>query len=313
MVPAFLVRHPPPSTEPLTTDTYSIHGPPLAPARTVRPAAEMSKDFFRNMRDLQNSMDDFATLHDALVALVLPSTNFSNESRSSAIFLLLFASGGALLVTAHLLPWCAIALVAGWTAVCLGHPTVQATFLTTHEEYARPRERQAQSWWDGWVERDIVLDDAPETREVEIFELQRRSGNGEWEGWIFSSSPHDPLSRGRIAGERPKGTRFFEDVQAPAGWRWFDKKWSLDLLSREWVEERMIAGVEIETEGERWVYDIAYGAEGNGELDSGSTKGKGKEKRKDWEEGSGLGKTGAWRRRRWVRTVQRRPIAVTKR
>lgn len=312
MVPAFLVRHPPPPTE-LLPDSYSIHGPPLAPARTVRPAAEMSKDFFRNMRDLQNSMDDFSTLHDTLVALILPSTNFSNESLSSAIFLSLFIGGCSLLGTAHLLPWRAIALVCGWTTVCLGHPTVQHNFLSTHEEYARPRERQAQSWLDGWVERDIVLDDAPEVGEVEIFELQRRSGNNEWEGWIFSSSPHDPLSPGRIAGHRPKGTRFFEDVQAPAGWRWFDKKWTLDLLSREWVEERMVAGVEIETEGERWVYDIVYGDEGNGELDSGSTKAKGKEKRKDWEESNGLGKTGEWRRRRWVRTVQRRPIGVQKR
>ena len=155
-----------------------------------------------------------------------------------------------------------------------------------------------------------MLDDAPEVREVEIFELQRRSGNNEWEGWIFSSSPHDPLSSSRIAGERPRGTRFFEDVQAPAGWRWYDKKWTLDLLSREWVEERMISGVEIEMEGERWVYDIVYGAD---ELDSGSSKGKGKERRKEWEESNGLGKTGEWRRRRWVRTVQRKAVGAKKR
>lgn len=272
----------------------------------------MSKDFFRNMRDLQNSMDDFSILHDKVVSLIVPSTNFSNESLSSAIFLFLFISGCSLFITAHLLPWRAIALVGGWTAVCLGHPTIQDNFMTTHEEYARPRERQAQSWLDGWIERDIVLDEAPEIREVEIFELQRRSGNNEWEGWIFSSSPHDPLSPNRIAGERPKGTRFFEDVQAPAGWRWYDKKWTLDLLSREWVEERMIAGVEIETEGERWVYDIMYDVGGNGEVDSSATKGREREKRKDWEEGKGLGKTGEWRRRRWVRTVQRRPITTKK-
>ncbi|KAL8995160.1 MAG: hypothetical protein Q9169_005069, partial [Polycauliona sp. 2 TL-2023] len=63
MVPAYLVRHPaPPPT--IVHSSYSINGPPLAPARTIKPAAEMSKDFFRNMRDLQNSMDDFSTVHD---------------------------------------------------------------------------------------------------------------------------------------------------------------------------------------------------------------------------------------------------------
>ncbi|KAI9875484.1 MAG: hypothetical protein M1830_008419 [Pleopsidium flavum] len=310
MVPAFLVRHPPPSSS-LLTDSYSIHGPPLAPAATVRPAAEMSKDFFRNMRDLQNSMDDFATLHDQVISLIVPSTNFSNESLSSTFFLLLFVGSCLLFITAHLLPWRAIALIIGWTIISLGHPTIQGSFLTTHEEYARPRERQAQSRLEEWIERDIVLDEVAETREVEIFELQRRSGNNEWEGWIFSSSPYDPLSSGRISGERPKGTRFFEDVQAPAGWFWYDKKWTLDLLSQDWVEERMITGVEVETEGERWVFDIMYDNGREDGRDFGSPKGKGKET-KDWEEGNGLGKTGRWRRRRWVRTVKRRPVGSKK-
>ena len=311
LVPAFLVRHPPPSTG-LLTDSYSIHGPPLAPAATVKPAGEMSKDFFRNMRDLQNSMDDFSKLHDNVVSLIVPSTNFSNEPLSSTIFLFLFVGGCSLLITAHLLPCRAIALIGGWAVIFLGHPTVQDGFVTTHEEYARPRERQVQSWLGSWIERDILLDDAPEIREVEIFELQRRSANNEWEGWIFSPSPYDPLSSGRIAGERPKGTRFFEDVRAPSGWLWYDKKWTLDLLSRDWVEERMITGVEVETEGERWVYDIMYDTEGSAEMAFGASKGKGREKRKDWEESNGLGKTGEWRRRRWVRTVRRRSISAKK-
>lgn len=272
----------------------------------------MSKDFFRNMRDLQNSMDDFAKIHDQVVSLVVPTTNFSDEPLSSTVFLLLFVSGCFLFITAHLLPWRAVILCAGWISVSLGHPTVQENLFVTHEEYARPRERQAQSWLNNWIEHDIVLDDSPEIREVEIFELQRRSSNNEWEGWIFSASPYDPLSSSRISGERPKGTRFFEDVQPPAAWLWYDKKWTLDMLSRDWVEERMITGVEVETEGERWVYDIMYYHERGGELDLGTSKGKGKEKKKDWEEGNGLGKTGEWRRRRWVRMVKRRPIGTKK-
>lgn len=42
------------------------------------------------------------------------------------------------------------------------------------------------------------------------------------------------------------------------GWEWLEKKWGFDLWSREWVEERIIMGVEIEMEGERWVYDIVF-------------------------------------------------------
>ena len=58
----------------------------------------------------------------------------------------------------------------------------------------------------------------------------------------------------------------------PEGWEWEGKKWGLDLGAKEWVEERMIGEVEVEIEGERWVYDI----------------------------------DGSWRRRRWVRMVRRK-------
>ena len=165
-----------------------------------------------------------------------------------------------------------------------------------------------------------MLDSAPEMREVEIFELQRLSrSSGEWEAWIFTSSPYDPLSMERVRSERPKGTRFFEDVEAPPGWEWSEKKWALDLWSREWVEERIITGVEVETEGERWVYDINY-EYGDDELDetgdgSGTpSKGKGKEIGKpmpSWEEGNDVEigeskRRGIWRRRRWVRMVKRK-------
>lgn len=308
MVPAFLVRHPPPTTN-LSTESYSIQGPPLAPPATVKPAAEMSKDFFRNMRDLQNSMDDFARLHDAVVAAVVPATNFSDEARSSAVFLVLLAGATLLLLTAHRLPWRLVALVVGWAAAALAHPALQ------HRQHHRATALLARppvpAWLDELATRDIALDAAPETREVEIFELQRkggRSGSDEWEGWVFGPSPYDALAPDRIAGRRPRGTRFFDDVRAPSGWGWRDKKWTLDLLSREWVEERCIAAVEVEMEGERWVYDILYDSGGEEEEEEGTGKGKGKGKRRDWEEGNGLGKTGQWRRRRWVRTVERRPV-----
>ena len=301
MVPAYLARHPPPPTS-KGHGAYSMNGPPIAPPRTIKPAGEMSKDFFRNMRDLQNSMDDFSTMHDLFLKIITPPTNFSNESLSSTIFLFLFVSSCLLFITSHLLPWRLLALTICWTAIALGHPSVQQLLLSNHEEHLAPHERTAQSWLDAWITHDIILDAAPETREVEIFELQRRKGgsNGEWESWMFSPTPYDPLSPQRISGDRPKGTRFFEDVVPPKGWEWGDKKWVLDLASREWVEERMVQGVEVEVEGERWVGDLA------GEEETYEMKPMGKGKNRDWEEGSGDSRMGDWRRRRWVRTVRRK-------
>jgi hypothetical protein len=275
---------------------------------------ELSKDFFRNMRDLQNSMEDFSRVHDQLIAVLGPPTNFSDEPLSSTVFLFSFVATCVMFVASHLIPWRFIFLGLGWAVICMGHPTIQAMMQTTHEEHVVPHEEQAKSWLDGWISQDIILDSAPETREVEIFELQRLSTTtGEWESWVFSPSPYDPLSASRLKSDRPQGTRFFEDVEPPEGWEWSEKKWALDLWSREWVEERIITGVEVETEGERWVYDIRYeGAnEMIPELQTPTSAGSAIKMRSlpSWEEGSDAegerGRRGDWRRRRWVRVVKR--------
>lgn len=221
LIPSFIARHPAAPTTVASNFQYSPTGPPLAPAPTVKPVKELSKDFFRNMRDLQNSMEDFSRVHDQLIALLNPPTNFSDEPLSSTVFLFSFAATCFMFVASHLIPWRFIFLAIGWAVICIGHPAIQAKIQSTHEEHVVPHEKEAKSWLDNWIARDIILDSAPETREVEIFELQRLSmTTGEWESWVFSPTPYDPLSAARIKTDRPQGTRFFEDVEAPEGWEW---------------------------------------------------------------------------------------------
>lgn len=189
-----------------------------------------------------------------------------------------------------------------WFVITIGHPSVREYLLDKHKKHFIERSSHAQDWLDTWISHDIILDSPPEVREVEVFELQNRDRTSlghEWEPWLFTPTPYDPLSPQRISGDRPKGTRFFEDVQPPKGWEWGDKKWILDLMSQEWVERRMVQGVEIEIEGERWVSDLVP-AEGE------DPKAVGKGKIKQWEEGDGQGRIGEWRRRRWIRMVRRK-------
>jgi hypothetical protein len=313
LIPAFLARHPAPPKGTLSSEQnvgYTPRGPPLAPAATVRPVKELSRDFFRNMRDLQNVMEDFSVAHDKFIELLVPMTNFSDEALSSALFQFLFIGGVVMTVTAHLLPWRFVFLLSGWAAIWMGHPSVARFVKASTQEHIQPREAKAKSSLDKWIYDDVILDSAPETREVEIFELQRISGAGEWEPWVFSPSPYDPLSHHRIAGERPRGTRFFEDVMPPDGWEWSEKKWALDLWSREWVEERIITGVEVETEGERWVYDMYDEKENRAGVVETVEKHVDKARpaqKPSWEEGEDtIERRGDWRRRRWVRLVKRR-------
>lgn len=311
MIPSFLARHPASTNDPRVEPSY--RGPPIAPPSRVRPAPEMSKDFFRNMRDLQNCMEDFSRMHDAANEYVTPYTNFSDEAVSSMLFVSFFALSCAAFIGSEFVPWNAVALVAGWTSTLSGHPEAQKILLSPRSlSQARQHLEFAQTWLKSFVESDILLDEPSEARQVEIFELQKYHAYSDtWEAWLFSASPYDPLSPYRIAGARAKGTQFFEEVQPPNGWAWKDKKWSLDLFSREWVEQRMITGVEIEMEGERWVYDIPPE-----EVDLLESPAKGKKGKKTkevpksgWEEGTGLEKRGEWRRRRWCRLVERRVAA----
>lgn len=149
-------------------------------------------------------------------------------------------------IGARHVPWPPVLLVAGWLIVFLAHPKMQHYLHEAHEKHLVPREKKAKKAFRKFVAKDIVLDSKPDEREVEIFELQRKDSRGEWEAWMFSPTPYEKLSAARLAGDKPKGTRFFEDVKPPGGWEWKDPKWTLDLGSRDWVEERYIEGVEVE-------------------------------------------------------------------
>lgn len=296
LIPAYLSRHPAPVAQSIPQLATSIDGPPLAPAKTIAPASDFSSDFMRNMRDLQNVMTDFADGHDAIVSIVAPATNFSDEARSTAIFLVIVFTCGALSLFSQFLPWQPLILSTTWILLGLGHPKVQVLVAEHYDSTIKPTTTSLRQQFEQWVARDIVLDAAAETREVEVFELQRRRGNAsttprsptgsagviEYEPWVFGPSSWEPRAPARVAGDRAKGTRFFEDVAAPEGWEWQSKKWVLDLDNKEWVEARMLGDVEVEMEGERWVYDIEDSADGLAP------------------------KRGEWRRRRWVRIVRRK-------
>lgn len=300
------------------------------------------------MRDLQNCMADFSDLHDSAVSALAPLTNFSNERLSSAVFLACTILTAVLFLTSHLIPWRYILLFGGNAAILSSHPDIKVFIQDITKELGSEDAGPVSSATSATPQMplmqllgDISLDSFPEEREVEIFEIQYRSlapyAEQDWETFLFSRVPYDPLSPSRIAGDRPKGCRFFEDVQPPVGWAWKSKKWELDLDCREWVVERMITGVGFEVPGGPsesgagtdeiggWVWDLpsaslaradddvvsalgyeTYGQQVSGDKKKGKKKGKEKA-HQDYEERGNPGPNvmGEWRRRRWVRIVHR--------
>ncbi len=73
-------------------------------------------------------------------------------------------------IALHLIPWRLMFLVGGWIITCAGHPTIQQILTAAHREYIHPREKQAKTWLDNWIDKAVILDSEPETRAVEIFD-----------------------------------------------------------------------------------------------------------------------------------------------
>jgi hypothetical protein len=70
LIPSYQVRHPPPplTKSNLPDEVTQTISPPPQPAK---PASELSRDFFMNMRDIQNVMDDFSTVYDVVRGWIL--------------------------------------------------------------------------------------------------------------------------------------------------------------------------------------------------------------------------------------------------
>ncbi|TQS37345.1 hypothetical protein Golomagni_02183 [Golovinomyces magnicellulatus] len=280
-----------------------------------KPMTERSKDFFRNMRDIQNIMESYSRLHDQITDHVLPLTDCTDELISLNLFISFFFGSFFVFFVSHIIPWQWIVLSVGWIITCFNHPVIYYQLRYFSERVILSKSSQIKEKINGWMAKNAFLGPS-DVREVEIFELQHLSSAGEWESWLLSPTPFTPSMQGCIRSERPKGTRFFEDVQPPSGWEWADTKWTIDLWGREWVEERIITGVEIEDEGERWVYDLRYDKENDENCENSlgiNTKHSMVEIQRlipNWEQNLESEircmKRGDWRRRRWVRNVKRK-------
>lgn len=243
-------------------------------------------------------MEDFCDAYDFFGGSVAPVTDFSDEQFSSVVFILFFGACLALFLVSHLVPWRFVALLSGWALVGSKHPKVASWLEKRGGESSEEQADLLREKVRVFARKDVCLNPEREGREVEVFELQYRplysslaaGAPPEWTPMMFSPVPYTPLSPSRIAGHRPGGAKLFEDVKPPEGWKWADKKWSLDLLAREWVEERLISGVEVEVEGGRWVVDVVEEVRDEDDEQVGKKGGY---------------RIGEWRRRRWVRMVER--------
>lgn len=211
------------------------------------------------LRDLQNLLSGMVLAIEGMESFVARVGSFADEERATAVYLVVFVSIFTTTYFASFVPISAALLAAGWTPVLLLHPTISKKAKYIKDKYIDMEESVVLDLVNHLQEHEIIIDEPPETREVEIFELQRQGlTSSQWTPWVFTTQVYDLASVIRRAKERPSGTRFLGDVEAPPGWIFSDEyPWKEDTYPKDWVMHRGLRHVEIDLDT-YWVYDYYY-------------------------------------------------------
>jgi hypothetical protein len=271
LIPGYAKRHPfPDELLPQGRLVSEFEDNTDAELEVVVVQQKKDKDLLLTLREAQAGIIRLSESLDKLDAFVYGPGAFVNEKHSSALFLVvLVAMIGSGFAASFVRVDIALAAV-GWIGIILLHPDVKANAKKIGKVLSSNELDLEEVIQD--LEKSIIVDDEPEVRLVEIFELQRQGLTPrQWDPWVFSPLIYSDRSAVRMSQSRPPGTPFIDDVEAPEGWKFSDDwNWEVDVNTKAWVQERAVIHVEIDIDN-HWAYDYKNGQRGE------------------------------WRRRRWVR------------
>jgi Integral peroxisomal membrane peroxin len=281
LIPGFDARHPLPEHMLPTKLTQASEYDDVMPDLDVELPKPVDKpqnrDSLKKIRELQVSLTNLVRAIEDIENFVKgPGSFMGDERKSTAIFLLAFQAMVLGALGASFVPVHVAVIGFGWSIVFLSHPVVKKRVQTARAKYMEGREKALEEFVEQVEESEVILDLAPEYRQVEIFELQRQGLTPRiWNPWLFTSVVYNDTSYWRTSETRPPGTRFLDDVEPPQGWQFDDQQtWELDCSPKWWVTHRAVRNVELDMDN-GWVYDYLKGQRGE------------------------------WRRRRWVRACFR--------
>ncbi|KAK6459256.1 integral peroxisomal membrane peroxin-domain-containing protein [Scheffersomyces xylosifermentans] len=223
-----------------------------------------------NMRDLQNLTTDILLALDMGETMWFDTFGFKDERLSTVIFYGVVVATSAVLFLSQFIPWRLIFIQSGWTAIILCHPNSKSYLVKlsaarkarTAQAAVKKVEEEAYGEVKKFDPKDIIVDEAPEKRIVEVFELQTRNIlHGKWSFYCYSSNMFDPKNKSRLAGKRPNGVDHLSKVIPPTDWKFdfaYANKWKVDDKPEEFLYERSVSTDLLKVEpGETdgWIYD----------------------------------------------------------
>ncbi|KAK6202332.1 integral peroxisomal membrane peroxin-domain-containing protein [Scheffersomyces amazonensis] len=221
-----------------------------------------------NMRDLQNLTTDLLLAFDAAEEFWFKTAGFANERLSTFMFYGAIAATWIILFLGQFIPWRFIFIQTGWAGLILCHPKskkfiVELNKVQKQRALLKPKSPPKEVGEPQEFDRkDIIIDEAPEKKTIEVYELQAKSIlHNKWSFYRYSNNIFDLKSKTRVAGKRPSGVDHLAKVLPPKDWKLdlaFANKWQTDtdpkgFLHRRGLESRLLEVRDDAEEG--WIYD----------------------------------------------------------
>jgi hypothetical protein len=191
-------------------------------------------EFLVNLRDLQNNLTKMVTIFDKLEKFWYGIAGFKDERVSTSLFFTVCSIVVLLVVVGPYIPWRPLLIFNGWFVLIMIHPKMKP-LVKNIKTLLKPQKRELDKVIKESERKDIIIDEEPEIRQVQIFEIWQRSHTtNEWEFYMFSNHIFHSEDPYRKSQAPPPGVSTIDDVSAPKSWRFDDDSWNVDYDCREW-------------------------------------------------------------------------------
>ncbi|KAH3686508.1 hypothetical protein WICPIJ_002513 [Wickerhamomyces pijperi] len=199
-------------------------------------------EFWVNMRDLQNSMIKMNKMSDGINRFFYQTAAFKDETVTTSMF---FKYAGAIFVILYfgnVLPWKFIMIFSMWFRVMKTHPKISPKYDELYQRLFGPHIEELNKPAQKTERHDIIIDEAPEVKVVEIFEIYIRSltNLNEWVFLTYSTSEYLPQDTTRKLQKLPEGVNSINSIKPPKTWRFHSETWNIDYDVAKWCEFRNI-------------------------------------------------------------------------
>lgn len=195
-------------------------------------------EFVVSLRDLQNATTATLSLSKSVERFIYGTAGFVDERHSTVVFFKYIASFCTLSLLSKYINWSFFISLILWLSMIFAHPKVKQR-ISAHKQ----KKRSVSSTTDRsetHKEFNIILDESPEVKYVEIFEIYKQGITPRhWDFYKISNQVFDPLDKFRKLQQEPPGVSKLDDILPPRTWV-FDEnsEWEVDYNVKKWSSER---------------------------------------------------------------------------